>query len=74
MSQLRRKIAFVSQHCILDFTNGAATATRDGLWMLAEQGFECQAFCDRPEPCLLRPAREAWLRRGLTPFAETSFR
>ena len=26
-----RKIAFVSPHCVLDFTNGAATATRDGL-------------------------------------------
>jgi hypothetical protein len=25
------RIAFVSPHCILDFTNGAATATRDGL-------------------------------------------
>ena len=25
-----RKIAFVSQHCILDFTNGAATATATG--------------------------------------------
>jgi hypothetical protein len=39
------KIAFVSPHCILDFTNGAATATRDGLRVLGEQRFECQAFC-----------------------------
>ena len=25
-----KKIAFVSPHCVLDFTNGAATATLDG--------------------------------------------
>jgi hypothetical protein len=35
------KIAFVSPHCLPDYTNGAATATRDGLRVLAEQGFEC---------------------------------
>ena len=40
-----RKIAFVSPHCVLDFTNGAATATLDGLALLARSGFECQAFC-----------------------------
>ncbi len=40
-----RKIAFVSPHCVLDFTNGAATATLDGLSLLARSGFECQAFC-----------------------------
>ena len=40
-----RKIAFVSPHCILDFTNGAAMATLDGLGLLARSGFECQAFC-----------------------------
>ncbi len=40
-----RKIAFVSPHCLIDFTNGAATATMDGLELLAGQGFECQAFC-----------------------------
>jgi len=41
-----RKIAFVSPHCVLDFTNGAATATLDGLSLLAQSGFECQAFCN----------------------------
>ena len=34
----RPKIAFVSPHCLVDFTNGAATATRDGLKLLAKQG------------------------------------
>jgi len=40
------KIAFVSPHCVLDFTNGAATATLDALTLLARSGFECQAFCN----------------------------
>ena len=40
-----RKIAFVSPHCVMDFTNGAATATLDALALLARSGFECQAFC-----------------------------
>ena len=39
------RIAFVSPHCLVDFTNGAATATRDGLKLLSAQGFECMAFC-----------------------------
>jgi glycosyltransferase involved in cell wall biosynthesis len=39
------KIAFVSPHCLVDFTNGAATATRDGLELLAQRGFQCIAFC-----------------------------
>ena len=39
------KVAFVSPHCVIDFTNGAATATLDGLALLAQSGFECQAFC-----------------------------
>ena len=39
------RIAFVSPHCLVDFTNGAATATRDGLKLLAAQGFHCMAFC-----------------------------
>ena len=42
-----RKIAFVSPHCVLDFTNGAATATLDGLTLLARVGFQCQAFAAR---------------------------
>jgi glycosyltransferase involved in cell wall biosynthesis len=45
MTPTTRKIAFVSPHCLVDYTNGAATATRDGLKVLAEQGFECMAFC-----------------------------
>jgi len=60
------KIAFVSPHCLLDYTNGAATATRDGLRVLIEQGFECQAFCgtrlDEPQEGLLQ---ESLFRRGV---------
>jgi hypothetical protein len=37
MHQQRIRIAFVSPHCLVDFTNGAATATRDGLKLLAAQ-------------------------------------
>jgi glycosyltransferase involved in cell wall biosynthesis len=40
-----RKIAFVSAHCAIDPTNGAATSTLDALQLLAESGFECQVFC-----------------------------
>ena len=40
-----RRVAFVSPHCIMDFASGAATATRDGLAVLAGQGFICEAFC-----------------------------
>ncbi len=40
-----RKVAFVSPYCILDWASPAASATRDGLRLLASQGFECQAFC-----------------------------
>jgi hypothetical protein len=60
------KIAFLSPHCVLDFTNGAATATRDGLRLLAEQGFECQEFCgtrlDDAQEGLLQ---ESLFRRGV---------
>ena len=45
MPTTTRKIAFVSPHCVMDFTNGAATATLDALCLLARSGFECQAFC-----------------------------
>jgi hypothetical protein len=52
-----RKIAFVSPHCLLDTTNGAATATLDGLALLARVGFECLAFCnsrmDAPQEVLV---------------------
>ena len=40
-----RKIAFVSPHCPIDFTNGAATATLDALVFLQSLGFQCQVFC-----------------------------
>ncbi len=39
------KIAFVSPHCLVDFSNGAAIATREGLKLLAAHGFRCMAFC-----------------------------
>ncbi len=39
------KVAFVSPHCLLDFTNGAATSTLDGLKLLRNLGFACEAFC-----------------------------
>jgi hypothetical protein len=60
------KIAFVSPHCVLDFTNGAATATRDALRLLAEQGFECQAFCGtRLDDAQERLLQESLFRRGV---------
>jgi glycosyltransferase involved in cell wall biosynthesis len=45
MTQPIRKIAFISPHCLLDFTNGAATATLDALSLLTSSGFDCQAYC-----------------------------
>jgi glycosyltransferase involved in cell wall biosynthesis/Tfp pilus assembly protein PilF len=39
------KVAFISPHCVLGYTNGAATATLDGLKLLARMGFDCEAFC-----------------------------
>jgi hypothetical protein len=66
MTHSVHKIAFVSSHCVLDFTNGAAIATRDGLRALIEQGFECQAFCgtrlDDAQEGLLQ---ESLFRRGV---------
>ncbi len=41
----RPKIAFVSPHCVVDFSNGAATATRHALKLLAANGFACEAYC-----------------------------
>ena len=56
------KIAFVSPHCVLDFTNGAAVATFSGLRLLAQQGFDCQAFCgtrfDACEECTIEEILE----------------
>ena len=46
MTRPVRKIAFVSPHCVLDFTNGAATATLDALVFLQSLGFGCEAFCN----------------------------
>jgi len=75
-----RKIAFVSPHCVLDFTNGAATATLDGLALLARSGFACQAFCNthldaweevRVEDVLARrgvPYRSNPVRHGICAF------
>jgi glycosyltransferase involved in cell wall biosynthesis/GT2 family glycosyltransferase len=40
-----RKIAFISPHCVLDFTNGAAVATYAGLRMAAKLGFNCDVLC-----------------------------
>ncbi len=45
MNRPVRKIAFVSPHCAIDFTNGAATATLDALVFLQSLGFQCQVFC-----------------------------
>ena len=45
MSRRVPTIAFLAPPCLVDFTNGAATATRDGLKLLAAQGFQCMAFC-----------------------------
>jgi glycosyltransferase involved in cell wall biosynthesis len=45
-----RKIAFVSPHCVIDYTNGAATATLDGLEFVQSLGFVCGAFsCSRSD-------------------------
>ena len=40
-----RKVAFVSAHCAIDPTNGAATSTLDALALLAESGFDCHVYC-----------------------------
>ena len=40
-----RKVAFVSAHCAIDPTNGAATSTLDALEVLASSGFDCSVFC-----------------------------
>ncbi len=66
MHHRRPKIAFVSPHCLVDFTNGAATATRDGLKLLAAQGFECLAFCGtRLDEAREGLIQEQFFRRGV---------
>jgi glycosyltransferase involved in cell wall biosynthesis len=66
MNLARSRIALVSPHCLVDFTNGAATATRDALKLLAAQGFQCMAFCgtrlDEPREGLIQ---EQLFRRGV---------
>ncbi len=60
-----RKIAFVSPHCVLDFTNGAATATLDALKLLAGLGFHCEAFCgSRFDAWAEIPVEEVLRQRG----------
>ncbi|MHB9049793.1 MAG: glycosyltransferase, partial [Pirellulales bacterium] len=52
-----RRIVFASPHSLVDYFNGAAIATSQGLECLQRQGFECQAFCgsrlDAPEELLV---------------------
>jgi len=61
-----KKIAFMSSHCVVDFTNGAAAASLDCLRLLRKRGFECQAFCgswlDATQEMLLE---EVLARQGL---------
>ncbi len=40
-----RKIAFVSRRCVIDYNSDLARATLDGMKLLVNAGFECQAFC-----------------------------
>jgi hypothetical protein len=42
---MSKKIAFVSPHCVIDSSNGAATATLEGLQFLQTRGFAGEAFC-----------------------------
>jgi glycosyltransferase involved in cell wall biosynthesis len=52
-----RKIAFISAHCSIDFTSGAAIATLRLLRYLNLLGYQCEVFCssrlDAPEELLL---------------------
>jgi glycosyltransferase involved in cell wall biosynthesis/GT2 family glycosyltransferase len=63
-----RKVAFVSPHCLIDFTNGAATATLDGLQLLQSLGFECQVFCSSRLDAWEEVRLEDTLQRQQTPF------
>jgi hypothetical protein len=38
-------ILFASPHCLIDFSSGAAIATRDALALLSQSGFQCEGFC-----------------------------
>jgi len=61
-----RKIAFLSPHCLIDPTSGAAVATALGMQFLQTLGFQCWAFCgsrlDLPEQI------DAMLARHKVPF------
>jgi hypothetical protein len=56
-----RRIAFVSAYSLIDQTSGAAIATARGLQLLAEAGFECQAFC----ACMLDAREEVCFEQTL---------
>ncbi len=60
------KIAFMSPHCLVDFTNGAATATLDALKLLAVSGFACEAYCGtRLDDAHEGLVQESLFRRGI---------
>ena len=64
-----KKIAFLSPHCLIDPTSGAAVATMLGMQFLQSLGFQCWACCgsrlDKPEPI------ETMLARHKVPFQRT---
>ncbi len=66
---LRRKIekiAFISPHCVLDFTNGAAVATYAGLRTVAKQGLSCRAICgSRMDSWEGQIVEEVFTRQGI---------
>jgi hypothetical protein len=57
-----RRIAFVSAYSLIDQTSGAAIAAARGLQLLAEAGFECQAFC----ACMLDAREEVCFEQTLS--------
>ena len=69
MGEGRTRVVFVSPHCVLDFTNGAATATLDGLKLLSDIGFECEAFCGSRLDAWDKEHIEAVLQRRGEQFA-----
>jgi glycosyltransferase involved in cell wall biosynthesis len=63
-----RKVAFVSPHCLLDFTNGAATATLDGLQLLHSLGFGCHVLCSSQSDAWEEVVLEDVLAKQKTPY------
>ena len=60
------KVAFVSPHCVIDFTNGAAVATYAGLRLLASEGFFCDVFCgSRMDAWEQKSIEELFAKQGL---------